>query len=135
MNSIEQYRTNYFRVKNLEAFETWVARFSTDCTRIVHKKDDDSLVAILDDSGEGVPAAYQGKDGEDDEDFDFLEDLAEQLQPGQVAIVMSSFHEGMRFVGGWAGAVNAEGARVEVGLDDIHRLAEQLGAVQTRCEW
>jgi len=139
MNSVEIYRTNYFRVKDLSAFKAWVGRFSTDETLIVHRDEDAGLVAIQDDSGEGIPTTYCDEawtdEGDDLEEFDFLGELGMHLQPGQVAIVMSSCHQGMRYVGGWAGAINADGESVGIALDDIHQLAEKLGDAETRCEW
>lgn len=56
-----------------------------------------------------------------------IEDLvAAHLVDGEVAVLMSVGHEKMRYVDGWAVAINAAGESRQVALSDIHELAKEL---------
>jgi transcriptional antiterminator Rof (Rho-off) len=64
---------------------------------------------------------------DDYEEFDFALLLAAHLADGEVAVAMEAGAEKLRYVNGFAFAVNAAGDVRSVSLDDIYALAEDLG--------
>lgn len=54
-----------------------------------------------------------------------LSELAEHLQDDSVAVLMEAGAEKLRYVAGWAAAVNAKGEVVEIGLHAIYDMAKQ----------
>ena len=157
-------RSNYFRVRNIEAFkklcERWNAQFweegKYDEKTKTNKKTGRVAFSGEDDHG-GLPyyrseevklgdlppkkraatAKAQGLDPKDPEALketveveyeqdDFFNELAEQLVDGEVAVMMEAGAEKLRYVSGWAIAINSKGKRVVVGLDDIYKKAQKL---------
>lgn len=132
MNYCETWRTNYFRVKDSVAFEKWVDTLPNVQTFVEHNTD---LVALADDGSEsGMPSFAYDKDG-DDCGVDFVRELSTHLMDGEVALIMASGHEGLRYVSGYAVAVDSRGNSACIELNDIYRLAEEkLGKRPTPAE-
>lgn len=119
-------RTNYFKVKDPEAFKAFIARIQCQ---------DDSSVSVMDQTKDGVkrygfcvfdnilgiaPADYEPTDEDEEEnddddleyDYDeFLTGLSEHVAEGDAAIVMFSCIEGLRYVNGHAKIVTSSGFR------------------------
>jgi len=127
-------RSNYFKVRNVEAFKDFCSRCgmefieSSKTQGDTHddrlKNNPEDLVGFI--CGEnGIPNEILNQDYDEYEEFDFYTTLAEHLEKGQVAVVQEIGCEKMRYLVGYAVAVNWEGKSVSVGLDDIYRLAEK----------
>lgn len=121
-NYYEDGRTNYFKVKDRDAFTAWVDRLagSPDIS-----EGDNGTLCLLFDPESGVPTFRTEGDYEDVE-IDFLNELSEHLVPGEVAVVMASGSEKLRYVTGYAAAVNAYGETRSIDLREIYDKAEEL---------
>ena len=129
-------RSNYFKVKDLEAFSAWCE--SVGGLQIIHGSEDkQGLVFLTVDEmdGGGWPTSRINPETEEPEDLDFLVELSKHLEPGWVAIIMEVGSEKLRYLNGWAAAVNPEGKTKEVSLDHIYKLAEEMGPNVTRAEY
>ena len=79
----------------------------------------------------------EGKaDADPYEEFDFMEELAPHLADGSIAVVVASGAEKMRYVCGWASAVNNTGKQVYININSIYDLAKkELGGEATPAEY
>ena len=110
-------RSNYFRVKDRELFMTWAEEI--DDLEILHAKD--GVVAITGQFYGGWPHVR----GDNYEDFDLVEELAQHLADGEIAVLVEAGAEKLRYITGEAIAVNSKGERVALSLGHIYELAEQ----------
>ena len=136
-------RSNYFGVQHRQAFDAWVTLF--DCTIHVVERSD-GCVALFASDDTGWPtfrcASASAPDRrrpiyEDDDDVvgcDFHAELAAHLADGHVAVLMEIGHEERRYFIGQAMAMNRQGDRVVLSLDDIYDRAAALGDFITRAE-
>ncbi len=126
-------RTNYFRVKNNEAFAEWLESLPS----IEMLKDGDRFGFYSDcpDSGD-FPSSRWDENANDYVDVDLTTELAHHLAEGEVAILMEVGAEKLRYLNGWATAVNHLGQTVTVDLTDIYQLAETtFGIKPTTAEY
>jgi hypothetical protein len=128
-------RTNYFRVKDVDAFNKWIKQFSGLETIVQERQ---GTVGILFD--DGVPTYRWGTIEGDEIDFneveiDFMEELALHLADEEVAVLQEVGAENLRFVNGYAIAVNNKGERRDISLENIYDLAKELGSNITRAEY
>jgi hypothetical protein len=111
-------RSNYFRVKDVEAFKTLCARWSLEMI------DRDGLVGFLDANGGGFnPDYYYDEETGDEVNGNLFADLAELLQENEVAVVIESGHEKHRYLIGKAIAIHSDGRQIYVSVDDIYQKA------------
>lgn len=124
-------RTNYFRVKDENAFRDWVAEAGFQ-------------IWIGDGQNEGMLALGPNEFSDDgcldlpydDEPRDLVDELSQHLTDDTVCVLMESGHEKMRYVTGNAVAFNSKGEFVQVNLNDIYALAKQkFGVAPTACEY
>ena len=110
-------RSNYFRVKDNAAFLIWVDAYNLD-----YFQDKEGRYAIAASDGEGWPSSCLS---EYDEylDLDLPMELAAHLADGEVAILMEVGNEKLRYITGYAVAVNSKGDIISVGLDEIYKKA------------
>ena len=107
-------RSNYFQVKDSDAFEDAMAPFDIEVSYGVN-----DTVCLLSQSEGGWPNS--GLDDDDNQiDFTFEAIVCPHMRPGQVLVCIESGHEKLRFVGGQAVAFNSEGASVAITLYDIY---------------
>lgn len=117
-------RSNYFRVKNDEAFKADMA--TTHAVVVVHGKLEHA----------GKFAVYANEDGDWPSDrydevsdsyheVDFVEVLQGHLADGEVCVLMTAGHEAARYATGYAQAFRNAGEVVEVSLDDIYAKARE----------
>lgn len=119
-NYVEIARSNYFHVKSVEAFKAFMNAFHG----ITVIDNGSGQVGFY--SQEGIPGwMCDNGDGEETE-IDFLHELSLHLQDGEVAIVTASGSEAMRYVSGYAVAVNNKGESRAVNIDAIYGLAREL---------
>jgi len=134
MNYIGSTRSNYFAVKDLDAFKEFLKQAGGDVELIKGEGAQKGLVGFIvgraSDSG-CLPTTK----GPDDEDCDFIGELAPHLADGHVGVVIEIGSEGLRALNGNATAFNNEGEIRQVDLADIYDLAKGLGAKVTRAEY
>jgi hypothetical protein len=128
-------RSNYFKVKDIPAFELWCAAVGLEVIR-AGGENDPELVGFLDRNpdGGGFPSSRYGDDDELIE-IDLAQELAAHLQDGWVAVLMEAGAEKHRYIIGWALAVNSKGEHEEIGLGAIYELAKELGDHITKAEY
>ena len=124
-------RSNYFKVKDAEAFKAWVG--STPNLGLWEKDGMFALYSTCPDSG-GWPSWYLDDDG--DELYFEVTDVAEFLTEDSIAVFMESGAEKLRYITGYAVAVNHKGETVQIGLGDIYELARaKFGIEPTVAEY
>lgn len=125
-------RSNYFKVKDPDAFKAWAQSLS--CVGVWNGENGSfGIYSDCPDSG-----CWPSTKWVDDEpvDIDLEAELAEHLQEGEVAILMQCGAEKLRYVSGYAIAVNHLGETVSVCLAEIYKLAKaKFGTEPTQAEY
>lgn len=123
-------RSNYFRVKDSEAFKEALSRLGVDVYdgNGIH----DGLVMIC--VSEGSDSGGWPTEGYDDEigegyDIDIETIVAEHLADGEVAVLMEVGAEKLRYLTGWAVAIHSSGSVERVSIDDIYQKARKAFGV------
>lgn len=126
-NYYESARTNYFRVKDEAAFKAFMDTVPGCDVVGSHTKPGMFCVLFTE---EGVPSVRNldepNEFGEDYEEFDFMEELAPHLADGSIAVLTASGAEKLRYVSGYAVAIDNTGKTVAVNIDDIYGKAKKL---------
>ena len=114
-------RSNYFRVKNTQAFEEWCSKRHLDCWAKPYADIGDRY-AIAPSSGMEAGWPYSELDEAADEyyEIDFPKELASHLDPRDIAILIEVGSEKLRYLTGEAVAVHATGKSIRISLDDIY---------------
>ena len=128
-------RSNYFEVKDPEAFRQLVERF--DCTLISKKQGDITLYGFYaddlqsrcpcDDCEDESDGACNACEHRGARDSGIEDHLPRHLVDGYVAVLITVGRESARYVVGRAVAVNNEGKTVCMHLDQIYEQAKGLG--------
>ena len=128
-NYVANTRTNYFRVKDAAAFLAWCKELELEhWTNEFPDQPGDTFYALTADSRgdcDGWPTYVEDKNGEQIEDYNFADDLAEHLDPRDVAILKEVGTERLRYLTGYATAIDATGKSVTISLRQIDELAEK----------
>lgn len=116
-------RSNYFRVKNEEAFVKEI-----ESHELSFQRDNEGRFAVFSEHEYGGWPGweYPEDDGEPVE-IDVAEIVSGHLAPGEVAVLMEVGAEKIRYVTGYAVAVNDRNERRVVSLDTIYQWATELG--------
>ena len=115
-------RSNYFGVKDETAFREWADGLDL---RVITQG---SLFAIHPNSDGGWPSLRFPKDAEaEEEEIDLRAELAQHLVEGDVAVLVEAGAERLRYVCGYAWAVNSSGDTNEISLNDIYEIAYRMG--------
>lgn len=130
-NYYSSARTNYFRVKDVDAFNAWVKEYEDNYRVEVVDKED--TFSILFDNESGVPTSRE-VDGSYDE-IDFMDELSKHLADDEVAILHQAGAEKLRYINGYAIAVNNKSERRTISLDDIYTFAKELGKNVTLAQY
>jgi hypothetical protein len=130
-NYVAHARSNYFAVIDPTAFLAFCDRWSLEA--ITSERDGVKLHGFL--CEEGLPSEPTDSDAADTDTADFKSELAALLADSAVAVMQEVGHEAMRFVNGYALAINNKGDCVHVALDDIFDAAAALGTHITQCEF
>lgn len=127
-------RSNYFRVKDREAFYDWAKNRGLE---ILENDSDPNLVGITprEPSDDGCWPSYDPDAPEDNQEIDIVDEVAKHLADGSVAILMQVGSEKLRYLDGWAEAVNAAGDRETVTLRDIYEKSKRLGTEITQATY
>jgi len=121
-NYYETARTNYFQVKDLEKFEKWVEQFGNPSVEKGYHNNDGKICLLWGDDG------YQdwGYDEDHEETNEsFRDGVGDFLMKDSILVVMGAGNEKMRYVQGWAYAVNHKGECESISIDEIYGMAEQ----------
>ena len=133
-NYYGQTRTNYFFVKDADAFLAETAKYPVEV--ITQVKDGKTLYGFMDadSNGGGDIDNYTNEEGEYLE-VDWVEFFKRHLADGWVAVIVSSGAEKYRYISGLAHAYNSKGEFVGLDLSDIYTLANHLGDNITTAEY
>jgi hypothetical protein len=119
-NWIGSARSNYVRVKDREMFLAWAE--SLPEVEVVEHEDSFALLAISDD---GAWPSWRDPDDPHEEGVDLAAEMATHLAEGEVFIFQEVGAEKLRYLSGWATAVNAAGETLHVSIDDIYTLVRE----------
>lgn len=143
-NYYGQGRTNYFAVKDAEAFKDEMANYPVEVIT-TEGENGVTLYGLLDSNSDGggwdwsYVAELEDEDGEiveTDLEIDWVEVFARHLVDGWVAILMETGAEKYRYLSGYALAVNSKGESREINLSrDIDKLAREIGETVTGVGW
>lgn len=123
-------RSNYFRVKNEEAFLAWAKK------RDLHTVAKAGCFSVYPENSEdGCFPSYNPDAPEDEQEFDVLEEIADHLADNSVALIIGCGAEKLRYINGFARAINAKGEQVSINLDEIYERAAKLGGEVERAEY
>ena len=134
-NYYGQTRTNYFLVKDAEAFKAEMANYEV-CV-IEQKIGEETGYGILDEDSDGGGLQWS-QFNEETEDYDDLvwEDIiGKHLKDGEVCVLVETGAEKYRYLNGWAIAFNNKGETRRVDTTDIYDLAKEIGTGITRAEY
>jgi hypothetical protein len=123
-NYYEKARTNYFNVKDSVEFNKYVDLFG-GIDVVVEEKT--GKVALLFDEESGIPSFYLN-DQDEDIEVDFVDDISKHLTDDSIAVFQAIGSEKMRYLTGYAIAINSKGERVQISLSEIYdRAKEKFG--------
>ena len=123
-------RSNYFRVKDKQKFIEWCTSLELEPIYEIDEVTRDTLCGFIANTGNGAVPTHRN-----DEEFDFFSELSTHLADEEVGIVIEVGAEKMRYISGFADAVNSKGEVVSVCLDDIYKKAAKLGNNMTEAAY
>ena len=123
-------RSNYFAVKDIDELER-----ALEGVKVNIVKDSKGRIAILCLEEGGWPSEVCSSDGETWRDFNIEHVVADHLKDGHVAIFMESGYEKLRYLTGYAIAINNRHEVRVISINDIYSRAGELGNVVTRAEY
>jgi len=118
---MEMARSNYFKVKDKDAFKVFLDHFSS----VDLIEDEQGRVGFLAHDGLPLDLIVDEDTGEDDH-IDFVGELSSHLADGEVAVVQVIGWEKMRYLNAYATAINNKQEQVNVDISDIYPLAKEL---------
>ena len=121
-------RTNYFEVKDFEAFKEELDNISLIEAHSKPTEEGTTLVSLYSEDEAGWVWTSYDKDTEEDTYVDWSGIFTRHLVDGSVAIVMEIGNEKLRYLSGLAIAYNNKGESKAVSLEDIYELAKTLGS-------
>jgi LAS superfamily LD-carboxypeptidase LdcB len=126
-----QARSNYFAVKDAEAFKTELANYPVEV--ITQEKDGVTLYGFIDADENGEADLWSMWDEEEDEtvEVDWAEVFKRHLQDDWVAVIISVGWEKYRYFQGDTVAFNNKGESKTINLEHIYELAKDLGSNRT----
>ena len=134
-NYYGQTRSNYFAVKEAEAFKEELSKYPVEI--ITQEKDGATLYGFMDRDVDGagtVEYYYDEETGDNSADLDWVDFFSRHLADGEVAVIVHCGSEKYRYINGYTTAYNNKGGEIHLGLEDIYTLANQLGENITRAE-
>lgn len=125
-NYYETARTNYFRVKDEAAFRAFMDTVPGSEVHGSSTKPGMFCVLFTED---GVSSSRFNEETEDWDEFDFMEELAPHLADKSIAVLEATGAEKLRYVCGYAVAINNKGERISININEIYKLAtEEFGS-------
>lgn len=134
-NYYGQARTNYFLVKDADAFKAEMANYAV--TVIEQKIGEETGYGILDEDGDGGGLQWSQFNEETEKYDDLVWEtiIGNHLRDGEVCVLMETGAEKYRYLNGWAIAFNNKGETRRVDITDIYDLAKELGTGVTQAEY
>ena len=130
-NYYASFRSNYFKVKDIADFKTWVDSFN-----IEFYDKDEGLVAVGS-MDSGLPMGKTGPAPEYEYvDVEFLDELSKHLVDGEVAIVQEAGSEKLRYIVAYSVAVDSKGNQKWFNIDEVYNWADkEYGKEISRCQY
>lgn len=122
MNYYAHGRSNYFFVKDKEAFKSFCKKYNLD----LWEDQKDGRVGFAPIGEAGFEHVAQDPETGLELEGELLSELAPHLQEGEVAVLQEVGYEGLRYINGRAWAVNHQGKTRVVDLDSIYKKAKKL---------
>ena len=116
-NYIADCRLNYIKAKNPEKFKEFLSEYDVEII-----EDSEKRIGFLSNAEEGIPGLIS--DGDYLHTIDEDSRLPSHLAEGEVLVIYEIGREKMRFLNGFAVAVNWDGRVSHVSLDQIYAQAE-----------
>lgn len=126
-NYVGHARSNCFRIRDETTFLAWV---DTLPGVVAQRENSDRKLFVLlveDADGGGWPHWRYQEDMEDEEELDLHAELSEHLAEGEVAILQEVGSEKLRYLVGYAVAVNHKGETLSVSIDEIYQMVQEAG--------
>jgi len=123
---IASARSNYFQVKDPNALRRELGDFDIE-VRNDDPENPNRVVLLCDSEYGSWPSWRYDEQAADDVELDVAALVAGHLTPGEVAVLIESGAEKLRFIGGYAVAVNSSGDQVHLSLEEIYERAKPLG--------
>jgi len=133
-NYYESARTNYFQVKDIDAFKSELEMFKA-LEVVPSERDGKTYVCLLNDNENGFPFDIYDDSLEDYVEIDWEAIFTKHLQDDSVAIIIGSGSERLRYIRGYAFAFNNKGETKFLSLDDIYEMAKPLGSDIQKAEY
>lgn len=122
-NYVGYARSNDFRVRDAAVFLAWV---ETLPGVVASREGEDRFTLLVedgDDDGGWPNCRYEGED----EEIDLHAELAGHLAEGEVAVLQEAGAEKLRYLVGYAVAVNHRGEKLAVSIDDVYEKVREAG--------
>jgi hypothetical protein len=126
-NYYETARTNYFNVKDAAAFQKFIETFR-GIDLVVQEKT--GQYALLFDGETGIPSAIYDEETDDFIDVDFVYEVSKHLTDDSIAVFEAIGSEKMRYLCGYAIAVNSKGEREDINISEIYARAKEKFGVK-----
>jgi hypothetical protein len=128
-------RSNYFAVKNEEEFRAEIANLPVEL--IEAKEEGKKVFGFIDsdaDGGGDIDTIWN-EETDESEEVDWQAFFQKHLADDWVAIIVASGAEKYRYINGYAIAYNNKGETRSVGIEDIYKLAEDLGSFRKHASY
>jgi hypothetical protein len=121
-------KTNSFAVKNIEAFREEVGKYAVEIAE--REVGGETLVTLFDndDNGAGFPWETWNSETDEADEIDWADIFARHLVEGWVAIIYEVGNEKYRYLVGCSIAFNSKGETRRINIDEITKLAEEIGS-------
>lgn len=126
-NYVGYASSNYFRVRDVAEFLGWVETLPGVVVRKEYGDREGFVLLVEDADGGGWPNWRYHEDMEDEEQIDLHAELAEHLAEGEVAVLEEIGAEKLRYLVGYAVAVDHKGDTLSVSLDEVYQKVQEAG--------
>lgn len=133
-NYIGLARSNYFAVRDEKKWEAFCERFELEPITSHHTGTGKVLRGFIC-QGNGIPTDIYDEARDTWIEIDFAAELSEQIEPGWVAIIQEIGYEKMRYLIGFAIAINHQNEQTQINLGNIYEDADWLGEFVTTAEY
>jgi len=126
-------RSNYFAIKDPEAFVAEMAKYPVEVIADPHRDEEGNEIGTLygfmdsDDDGGGDIWTIYDDDNEEYTEVDWADVFNRHLQDDWVAVIQSVGAEKHRYLSGFAVLYNNKGETHSVNLDNIYLFADTFG--------
>lgn len=125
-NYVGSARSNCFRVRDEATFLSWVETLPG----VVARRENGNpgrFVLLVEDGDDGGWPNWRYVDEGEDEKVDLYGELAAHLAEGEVAVLQEVGAEKLRYLVGYAVAVNHRGEKLAVSIDDVYERVRAAG--------